>query len=473
MRAPTDPQGLLAHVSQPHNSVEEPTQETPPSPPFNLPFDILCKIFFEYGRLKKGAANRRGISKSVDAVMQDLVICGINQRQLNLPELGFYSVRQIKNFFKGKICQIKHVSFLFQNEGGTHFARKIALWSQFTAEKKLRDPDPCSPRISASDLNHGENANLFPKKEQTLFTEFLKSLRGVESFCFNQALVSNINCKKNLILPESKEISLTSGPFFDFCKNNPTLKKLHLENLNTKQTVVTQAFTHFTSLQLLHFPRYHDISVQKLLSLPNLRTIRELTYSLDSLEDIESLQHYKNLEKADLEFTNQFIHSRSVLGLTDQLLTNLRNSQIKELTITGRSRLEEYFTSHDVQMIPVLPPALKKLVLKCDIVKLQSLLALAAKSLALRELELIYCTLICDPEQDFQAFRQCQHLTDLKFIQCRYRGKCDHHVAKFRDIHPGIKILYMPSIPQRRFDQDLKQLSAEENEQQEQLVRFT
>lgn len=506
----------------------------------SLPFDVWDYILFKtdnYGQ--KGLADFRGISKQIDAIIQDVVIREINNNKLSLPELGFYSISQITQFFGKKLSELKHIDLtapnvvrrnwlgeyfwkldplrkkrdkahqnsLLSHKISDKFNKELTEWGSLISQvdQMVEQIPPSSDQflllqytnivrdrhavaiaklqklfsLISSQQNMIEQAiaekaksekslslissqpNLLYKQplqtEQAEFNAFLKSLKGVESFSFDQFAVADDFTRRRFSrkqgthfkwkIPKNANKRLTGSMLLDFCKKNRQLKKLKLANVaNINNINLKEALACLECLESLTIKdNIHAKTVMKLTKvldfsrLQALSSLKKLEYPLHGIEELNALEFYKNLETLKLSLR---VFKECPLQINDKIINKLINSKINCLEISSFGRVYSNLASI-MELITTIPLKLKKLVLNSQPINLNSLLSAVSRSSSLTELQLIDCLLgIKDEKSLLLLFQQCKNLKTIHFTRCLYLGECEKLVEKFTKTNPAIKIIF-------------------------------
>lgn len=172
--------------------------------------------------LKHDFFKLRGISKKFNTFLKDILIFDINNNLASFPDRGFYTIDQISAFFDKDISNLKQISFVTHDPDTIHIQSEYLL-NQYRDNRK-RD------EISPSPTGRGYTAQ--PEPQQKKFNELIKSLIGIESFHFRECMLSRTHrFSVSTYTPKEQKIKLDSLVLQDFCRNNPKLKKLKIENL--------------------------------------------------------------------------------------------------------------------------------------------------------------------------------------------------------------------------------------------------
>jgi hypothetical protein len=390
------------------------------SPITNMAPDLWNLILFDTDYGKKGLANLSGISKKQDPLICDKIIKEINDKKLDLCDLGFYSFKQILKFFGDKTKNLKHISLTSRNK--TKWKPEYLFNTRGKEVSNIANIE--LDNITKHTLERGYS-------EDCSFSIFINSLSQVESF----------NIDNNILHSEilSKHATFTDE-FIDLCRLNPCLKNIKILNCDLKKETFKKGITKLTSLDSLtvknnnYVKTYHDFVD---LNIPELYKLKELNYDNLKPDDIAALQYYTNLEKAYFEHVD--LHDKGFSQITNYIIYNLKNSQIKNLTISNA----EYKPSEPQFNIPgapgyLLPPTLQKLKLVHDCIHLDNLFSSISQSTAMIELELVDCTLVISNKKNLhKALADCKTLKNITVTEYEYDTKL---LRELKKAYPNIEI---------------------------------
>lgn len=389
-----------------------------------VPPDILHKIWREIIFDEKGKlAKIRGISKAFDQLFKDRLIDEINTQKLNLPDLGFHSMRRINKYFGNQVSELKYISFQWNTDN------TAIVWKKYKKERirnkiaQIKQRHILEPTLQTVD----EIKPTDSKGQQELFVEFIASLKGIDSLRINYNDLKNLQC------------ILSKSDFLNLCKNNPGLKEIYLIHPDFRNSDILEAIKNL-KLNVLKFIDPVKESDVDFLNQLNLSDIKNLSYSFIKEGEIEALKNCKNLEKAYFVW-NKFFFMGQII---DKILTNLKSTKVCELVI----ECEESFTGNQkfgLQKFSQFPPHLKTLELREIRVDLNSLFSSISKNPSLTELCLVRCAVV-GGEEALAAFKKCIDLKKVHFHECGFVSRDssnptynDQYVADLKKANPNIQ----------------------------------
>jgi hypothetical protein len=383
--------------------------------------------------LKHDFFKLRGISKKFNTFLKDILIFDINNNHASFPDRGFYSIDHISGFFGIDISNLKQISFVTQDRE-TEVMQSEYLFNQYKMDRKWEQFPPPPKGFSYVDPGITQKRGRYyietakPEAQQKKFNELIKSLKEIESFHIRDCMHSSTQDRFSaVVVPTEQRIKLDSLVLQDFCRNNPKLKKLKIENLKhitlselEKSVNFLECLEEFClnvikekKISKLRFnPRSIFDHESSILNNINLHSIKKLKYYINNQKDIDALKHFKKLEKVNIFLSSYLIESffcSKEKTTVDQIIKNLAECKIQELSIKTQN-------AESTQYITLLPPDLKKLVIKNASIDLESFFISASKCPDLTELQLKSCILHDENNRAATALQQCRKLETVIII---------------------------------------------------------